>query len=221
MMAPPTSMGQDMEALLHAHADEPSPKFAGFDVPAAPPATVADLQEHIASQAQTIAEQPDHLPQPDEIPVLISAVLREMAGEEGCTFQSPAALFQDFTVRCRMRGIKAHGLDATAFRKRFSAAVVGLDDGEQDEQVEQILILSRSLPEDLVTPFLGIAKAAAASEPCPPDEDLAVLYGTSSLGRARRMLEYLERSGFIVVRTDFAGRRTVAIPQLNLVTLAA
>lgn len=221
LMAPPMSVGPEMEALLHADAEEPSPRVVASAPLAAPPTSAADLHEHIASQAQAIPDALDQLRQPDEIPGLIGTVLSEMAAEQGCTFQSPAALFQDFTVRCRMRGVKAHGLDATEFRKRFSASVVGLDDDAQDEQVAQILRLSRSLPEDLVTPFLGIAKAAAANEPCPGDEDLAVLYGTSSLGRARRMLEYLERSGFIVVRTDFAGRRTVAIPQLNLVTLAA
>jgi hypothetical protein len=145
-----------------------------------------------------------------------------MAGEENCTFQSAAALFQDFTVRCRMLGVKVHGLDATEFRRRFSVAVAGLAEAVQDEEeLTRILSFARSVPDDLLTPFLGIARAALAGGTCPDDEELAVLYGTTSLGRARRMLEYLERSGFVVVRTDFSGRRTVAIPQLNMVTAAS
>ena len=47
------------------------------------------------------------------------------------------------------------------------------------------------------------------------------IYGTSSLGRVRRMIENLEKCGAIVVRTDFGGRRTVTIPGMNLTTLAA
>jgi hypothetical protein len=210
-----------MEALLHAHIEDAVEQAAQLSSPAPQIASARELQEHIAGQAQLVSTVSDTVLSPEEAAAVVTAVLQEMTAEEGCTFQSPAALFQDFTVRCRMRGHKAHGSDATEFRKRFSAAVVGFAEGEQGQQVEQILSLSSSLPEDLLTPFLAIAKAAAAGEPCPQDEELAVLYGTNSLGRARRMLDYLERSGFIVVRTDFGGRRTVAVPRLNMVTLAA
>jgi uncharacterized protein len=151
----------------------------------------------------------------------VMAVLLEMAREEGCTFQPSATLFQDFTVRCRMRGVRAHGLDATEFRRRFSAALAGVDDREGDGQFAPILLMARTVPEELAAPFMAIAKAAVTGEACPDDDRLAELYGTSSLSRARRMLDHLERMGLIVVRTDFSGRRTVAIPQLNLMTLAA
>src|SRR5690606_39914774 len=57
----------------------------------------------------------------------VKRVLAEMAQEDGSTFQPAAALFQDFCVRCRMRGIRVHGLDAVEFRKRFAAALAGLD----------------------------------------------------------------------------------------------
>jgi energy-coupling factor transporter ATP-binding protein EcfA2 len=221
MMPPPALIGQDMEALLHSRGEDDAPPPRNASAPAPVAASATELQDRIAGQAQPEARRDAAVLQPEEADALVRTVLQEMAAEEGCTFQSPAALFQDFTVRCRMRGHRHHGLDATEFRKRFSAAVVGFTHDGEDEQVEQILGLSRSLPEDLVPPFLGIAKAAAAGEPCPEDEVLARLYGTTSLGRARRMLDYLERSGFIVVRTDFGGRRTIAIPQLNLVTLAA
>ena len=220
-MPPPTSTRDEMEAILHAEPEGASLQADLWSAPAAPRATAGELQEHIATQAHAAIEVSEVEFEPGEADLLLCTVLKEMSGEEGCTFQSTAALFQDFTVRCRMRGLTAHGLDATEFRRRFSAAVAGLPLGEPDEQTGRILSLARSLPEDLLTPFLAIARAAVAGEPCPEDEELAVLYGTSSLGRARRMLDYLERSGLIVVRTDFGGRRTVAIPQLSLVTLAA
>jgi len=47
------------------------------------------------------------------------------------------------------------------------------------------------------------------------------MYGTSSLGRVRRLLDYLEKSGLIVVRTDFGGRRSVAIPGAGIATAPA
>ena len=39
------------------------------------------------------------------------------------------------------------------------------------------------------------------------------------IATVRRMLDSLEKGGHIVVRTDFGGRRTVAIPGLNLSTV--
>ena len=59
---------------------------------------------------------------------------------------------------------------------------------------------------------------AADGQHCPDDEELARIYGTSSLGRVRRMLENLEKCGAIVVRTDFHGRRVVAFPDLGVET---
>ena len=63
-----------------------------------------------------------------------------------------------------------------------------------------------------------IARAAQDGAPCPEDEELARIYGTNSLGRIRRLLDHYERSGLIVVRTDFSGRRSVTIPELGLAT---
>jgi hypothetical protein len=203
-----------MEELLAA----PAPS-----APAAPPEPAAaspeELQERIARQAEPDVEQP--FAEPEDAAGVARAILREMAGEEGATFQPIAAMFQDFTVRCRMRGIRSHGIDAIAFRRRFAAAVAGLEDDPDDEPAARILRLGRAVPEELLAPFLAIARAAAAGEHCPDDEALARIYGTSSLGRVRRMLENLEKCGAIVVRTDFGGRRTVTIPGMNLTTLAA
>jgi hypothetical protein len=58
-------------------------------------------------------------------------------------------------------------------------------------------------------------------EPCPEDTVLARAYGTSSPGRVRRLIEYMEKLGVIVARTDFGGRRSIGIPALGLSTAAA
>lgn len=115
-----------------------------------------------------------------------------------------------------MHGLKNPGMDAAEFRRSFSRALAGLDEDWNDERVGRLLALAETVPEDLVTIFLAIGKAVIAGDPCPDEETLAILYGTRSVGRARKMLEHLERSGLIVVRTDFTGRRFVAIPQLGL-----
>jgi hypothetical protein len=212
-MPPPTASAMEMEELLAA----PAP-IAPVEVPA--PASPEDLQARIVGQAEA-AEAPQDFAPPEDAAELIRTVLQQMAGEDGATFQPIAAQFQDFTVRCRMRGLRSHGIDAIEFRRRFCAAVAGFDDDPADEQAAQILRLARTVPEELLAPFLSIARAAALGEHCPEDDELARIYGTSSLGRVRRMIENLEKCGAIVVRTDFGGRRTVTIPAMNLTTLAA
>ncbi len=215
---PPSSSPAEMEALLHAEAETAE----------LPP--IAEAAEPLALSAETLQGQietgPSPTPEyqafePEEVPAQVRAILLEMAHEHGSTFQPMPTLFQDFCVRCRMRGIRAHGLDAVEFRKRFAAALAGLDLDDDDEQTRAIFSLSRSVPPELLAPFLVIAKAATEGELCPSDDELARVYGTSSLGRVRRMIENLEKCGAIVVRTDFGGRRTVSIPQLNATTLAA
>jgi hypothetical protein len=210
LMPLPSSSSAEMEELL-------SGPVASVAIAAPVPVSPAELQERIVRQA----EEPEAFAAPEDPSALIRAILRAMAGEERATFQPIAAQFQDFTVRCRMRGIRSHGIDALEFRRRFAAAVAGLDDDPDDEQSTTILRLARSVPEELLAPFLAIARAAALGEHCPDDEELARIYGTNSLGRVRRMIENLEKCGAIVVRTDFGGRRTVTIPGMNLTTLAA
>ena len=74
------------------------------------------------------------------------------------------------------------------------------------------------MPSDVLAPFLLIARAAINGLPCPDDDVLARAYGTRSVGRIRRLLDHLEKSGLIVVRTDFGGRRSVGLPDLGVVT---
>ena len=66
--------------------------------------------------------------------------------------------------------------------------------------------------------FLIVAQAAVTGTPCPPDATLARVYGTHSIGRARRLLTYFEERGLVVVRTDFHGQRIVAFPDLGVET---
>jgi hypothetical protein len=63
-----------------------------------------------------------------------------------------------------------------------------------------------------------IARAARDRLPCPSDGALARAYGTRSLGRARRLLAYMEEQRLIVCQTDGAGRRIVTLVELAWAT---
>ena len=120
-------------------------------------------------------------------------------------------------MRCRMHRIAGHGIDLAMFRRRFAMALAGIL-REDDPAFADLLRLARAVPDDVLAPFLVIARAAIDGEPCPDDDALARVYGTRSPGRIRRLLDHLEKSGLIVVRTDFGGRRSLGIPELGLST---
>jgi hypothetical protein len=217
---PQLSTAEELHALLHDDPAVEEPTL--FD--SAPPqaftaAPDADLLiERIAATEPGIDPEPlAPLPETAEIEAIVSEILADMALEEGCTYQPPASLFQDFTVRCRMRRVRSLPLDAVQFRRRFAMAVAGLPD-PTDPDWADILRVARAVPDDLLAPFLTLARAARDAGPCPDDGELARVYGTSSPGRIRRLLDHLERSGLIVLRTDFSGRRSVMLPDLGIST---
>jgi len=220
-LAPPPSASPDeLHALLHSglHLEDeaPPPPPPAPSVPAA-----GELIEQIeANELEPVeeVEQPAlFAPDRREIDAAVDAILTEMVAEEDCTFQPPARLFQDFTVRCRMNRLTAGHVDMAQFRRRFAMAVAGVTAPDQAPW-KDILRVAEILSDDLLAPFLVIARAAHEGAACPDDDELARIYGTNSLGRIRRLLEHYERAGLIVVRTDFSGRRSVAIPELGLST---
>ncbi|HVJ01736.1 MAG TPA: ATP-binding protein, partial [Sphingomonas sp.] len=133
------------------------------------------------------------------------------------TYRSPAVLYQDFLVRCRMVGLARPPLDLSGFVRRLSAARAGIH-GDPDEEWSQALEAARALPDDMLGPFLLIARAAREGEPCPSDAAIAATYGTSSLGRVRRLLSYIESRELFVTRVDLAGKRSITIPRLGWTT---
>ena len=219
LMPLPTAQGSDMESLLLTESLAAEP-LARPPVTEAAPLESGELLEQIASFVPA-AEQVDPPAEPslfqaEETATDIVTILAEMAQEPDCTFQPVASLFQDFTLRCRMRRIPGHGLDVTEFRRRFLLAVAGVDEG--DPAWQEILRIARGVSDDLVAPFLVIARAAQLGQPCPDDAELSRIYGTSSHGRIRRLLDHYEKLDLIVVRTDFGGRRSIGIPALGVTT---
>ena len=210
-----------------------SPKL--LPLPAAGSAALSDLLaaedgEAPAARPQSVEPLPARAPvspapsaAPD-LPALdpeearrIAADLLEEVAEAAAPGQPIAAAFQDFAVRCRMRGVAAPA-DLAAFRRDFALARAGLRGAEGWEEA---LALAEALPEEMLAPFLSLARAAREEAPCPSDETLARLYGTSSTSRARWMLSAMEEKGLIVSRVDLSGKRTIALPHLGWRTAPA
>jgi DNA helicase HerA-like ATPase len=146
----------------------------------------------------------------------IDDVMREILDDPDASFRSVAVLYQDFSVRCRIRRVPGELLGLPAFRQKFAMARAGVDaESAAGETWQRVLTLSVSLSDDIQGVFLLVAQAAIAGDPCPSDAALARAYGTHSVGRARRLLSYFEERGLLIVRTDFRGRRVVAIPEIG------
>jgi len=221
MAPPPNATPDQLHALLHdgLHLDD-----APANAPPPPPPAKPDASELLERIAAVQLDEEEPIEQPElfapdqsEIDAAVTAILIDMAAEPECTFQAPAKLFQDFSIRCRMQRLTAGHVDMGQFRRRFAMVVAGVTDAAV-EPWPTILRIAAPLSDDLLAPFLVIARAANEGEPCPDDDELARVYGTNSLGRLRRLLEHYERAGLIVVRTDFSGRRSITIPELGLAT---
>ncbi|WCP13807.1 hypothetical protein sphantq_02245 [Sphingobium sp. AntQ-1] len=217
LIAPPTTSGEDLQELLFARGEEDMPP---------PPPTRADPPPRPAEEIiRALADTPSARPAAPELdfgqnePVVI-AVLDEIVADLGDSAPSVSTLYQDFGVRCRMKGLRTPPLDLPAFRKRFAMAQAGMADAH-DPRWADAMQAAEPLPEDMLAPFLLIARAAMAGLPCPDDALLARAYGTSSPGRVRRLIDYMEKLGVIVARTDFSGKRSIGVPGLGLSTAAA
>jgi hypothetical protein len=188
---------------------EPAPRE--IVAPPPPPPRPAELIRAI----ETPPPVPD-LPSLDERERAsrIGSILSGLAGS--FNGQPAPALYQEFTVGCRMAGI-APVPPLADFRRLLALALAGID-GEDDWA--EALALAAALPEEMLAPFLRIARAAREGGPCPDDAELARIYGTASMGRVKRMLRHMEERGVIVIRTDLAGGRSIALPHLGWTSAA-
>lgn len=142
--------------------------------------------------------------------------MRTMAMDPAAAFQPAAALYQTFLLQCRKRQASAATPDMAGFRRMFAIALAQLDGLEPDLR-QRIIDMGDGLDDDLLAPFLTIARHAAEGLPDPDDDELSRVYGTSSPGRIRRLLEHLEKKGLIVVRHDFGGGRSLIVPGIDAV----
>ena len=158
--------------------------------------------------------------EPEEVEAIVAGVMRAIVEDRESVRHPASVLFQDFQVRCRMAGLARPPLDLALFARRLSAARGGVFD-MSDPAWEEALRLAGALPDDMLGAFLLVARAARDGEPCPSDAAIAETYGTSSLGRVRRLMAYIESRELIVCRTDLSGKRSITIPRLGWTTASA
>ena len=213
LMALPDTAPEDMAALLTT--DLASEVAKAPPPPAPPPAPrVEEVAYSIAGAEERQVDTPAEPVDTSAVAARIAEIIGDLAQEEGIAFQSASAQYQTFLTRCRRERLIGPMPDMRAFRRRFAIAGAGLT--ELDEALQtRIMGLAKAVEEDLLGPFLVIAKAAHAGETQVDENELARAYGTSSPGRIRRLLDHLERQGLVVVREDFGGDRTVMVPGLE------
>ena len=216
LMPLPTAPAEDLQGLLFAPGPEVGP------VPVVKPEPKALPSEALLMQMAAATPRREAMPDKsdEEVADVIAAVLRAIVEDDSSLTRSGAVLYQDFGVRCRMMGVGKPPLDLADFTRRLSMARAGIFE-TGDEGWAPALDAAADLPDDMLGPFLLVAKAAREGAPCPTDEAIAASYGTASLGRARRLLQYIESRDLIVSRVDLAGKRSIAIPRLGWSTAAA
>lgn len=149
----------------------------------------------------------------------VEGVLQAILADPEAGFRSASVLYQDFLVRCRIEKLEGVAPDLPAFRRMLTRARAGVSGALlEDAAWRDVEARAAGLPEDMQGIFLMIARAAKEGAPCPGDGAFARAYGTRSLGRARRVLAYIEEQGLIVCQMDGAGRRVVTLVELAWAT---
>ncbi len=217
-LMPLPESGDDMRALIltappggEAPAPRPRPR------PVAVPDMLVQLANYRSPARDDLpeAEPIDPVERETALARVLDAVLAD-ADAGACT---PATLYQDFTVRCRIQRIGGEAMGLPEFKRRLAVARAGVGgtatDGPEWERAQAI---AANLPGDISGLYLLVARAAIDGAPCPSDATLAEAYGTSSAGRARRLLAYLEELGALVIRRDLRGAPIIAVPELGVET---
>ena len=210
-LAPLPNMSDgDRQALLFDALEEAPPP-----PPPKPPEPVEQILARI-DEADREEAPADDAPAAIDTAPIVDAVLRDIVADEDATHRAPGALYQDFALRCRMRGLARAPLAPAEFARRLTLARAGLfSDDLTDEGWAAALRIAQDVPEDMLGVFMLIARAARDAAPCPSEQAIARVYGTHSIGRARRLLGYMESKNYLALRVDLRGRRTAAIPGLG------
>ncbi|TPJ13610.1 ATP-binding protein [Mesorhizobium sp. B2-7-2] len=146
-------------------------------------------------------------------------ILRAILAEPDAGFRVIGVLYQEFVVRCRIEGLASVVPDLSEFRRMLTRARAGVGfDMAEDDAWRDVSVRASLLPEDMQGVFMMIARAAKEGWPCPSDAAIARAYGSHSLRRARRLLDYIEEQGLIVCQVDGVGRRTVTLVELAWAT---
>ena len=192
-----------------------------------PPPPAPDLISQLMAAARPAAAEPRAEAEEEaHSPALLAErrarldrILRAILADPEAGFRATGVLYQDFLVRCRIEGLGTGAPDLGAFRRMLTRARAGISaEMAEDDVWQDIAARAETLPEDMQGIFMMLARAAREGLPCPGDPAIARAYGTRSLGRARRVLGYIEEQGLIVCQLDGAGRRIVTLVELAWAT---
>ena len=191
-----------------------------------PPPPAPDLLSQLMAAKSTVmrdrAEAMEETPNPEKLAERrerLDRILRASLADPEAGFRAIGVLYQDFLVRCRIEGLGSDVPDLNFFRRMLTRARAGISAEMAEGDVWQDLSARAAvLPEDMQGIFMMVARAAREGLPCPSDPTIARAYGTRSLGRARRVLTYIEEQGLIVCQLDGAGRRIVTLVELAWAT---
>lgn len=214
---PQTAPEDARELILAATAEPEAPRPPPRRAPAPPP---PDILAQLAQARPTMpAPRAEPEPTPEERAARkrrLDEILRQVLAEPEASFRSTSVLYQDFLVRLRIHAVPGKPPEIPAFRRMLAVARAGISaEAAEGEEWQQAEARAGALPEDMQGVFLMLARAALERLPCPPDAAIAQAYGTRSVGRARRVLAYMEEQGAIVLRPDAQGRRILALVGLG------
>lgn len=166
-----------------------------------------------------VAETPISAEELAERRMRVDRVLQALMAEPDAGFRVVGVLYQEFVVRCRIEGLGAAVPDLDDFRRMLTRARAGLgSDMTNDDGWQDVSVRASILPEDMQGVFMMIARAAKEGWPCPSNAAIARAYGSHSLRRAQRLLNYIEEQGLVVCQLDGAGRRIVTLVELAWAT---
>lgn len=214
---------EDAHAVILAAPPPDAPRPVRRAPAPPPPDLISQLME-AAPAVQERAEEAAAPPSPEELAARrarLDKILTAILADPEAGFRTVGVLYQDFLVRCRIEGMGNGAPDMAAFRRMLTRARAGISaEMAQEEVWQDVTARAGLLPEDMQGIYMMIARAAKDGAPCPSDAAIARAYGTRSMGRARRLLTYMEEQGLIVCQQDGAGRRIVTLVELAWATAA-
>jgi hypothetical protein len=217
----PTSAEEARELILAAAEPEPTrlPPAPRRPVRPPPPDILVQLAQYRpppVHQGSAAAEAAEPTPEAlEERRRQLDAVLRQVLAGEEAAFRPAGVLYQDFLVRLRIQEIDGPP-DLPTFRRMLATARAGIaPEVAEGEAWQSAVARAEALPEDSQGVYLLLARAALDGLACPSDATIARAYGSHSLGRARRLLAWMEERKAIVCRPERGGRRVIAMVGLG------
>ena len=218
----PEAALEDARAVILAAPPPESARIQRRPPPPPAPDLLSQLMAAKPAMAEGRAETVEEPVSPEKLAERrerLDRILRAILADPEAGFRALGVLYQDFLVRCRIEGLGSDVPDLAAFRRMLTRARAGIcAEPVEDDVWQDVSARAAILPEDMQGIFMMIARAARDAQPCPSDSAIARAYGTRSLGRARRVLTYIEEQGLIVCQLDGAGRRIVTLVELAWAT---